>query len=73
MNAVHGWMQKELQNPFARDTYWRPVFWHKSQIPDWVGLSFGLIPHCMEQNSSQMLGGGGGDDFQIDWHIRSFF
>ena len=40
------WMRKlELRNP---------AFWHESQMLYWVGLILGQIPHCTEQNSSQM-------------------
>ena len=31
-------------------------FWHESQMPDRAGLNLGQIPHCTEQNSSQMPG-----------------
>ena len=30
------------------------AFWHESQMPNWAGLILGQIPHCTEQNSSQM-------------------
>jgi len=44
------------------------MFWDKSQImPNWVGLILGQIPHCMEQNSSQIPGGISG--FGIEWNI----
>ena len=32
------------------------AFWHESQMPDRAGLNLGQIPHCTEQNSSQMPG-----------------
>ena len=44
------WMPKELRNP---------AFWHESQMPNWAGLILGQIPHCTEENSSQMPGGNG--------------
>ena len=53
-------MRKELRNP---------AFWHESQMPDWAGLISGQIPHCTEQNSSQMPGGEIGG-FGIDWYIK---
>ena len=52
------------------------AIWHKSQMPNWAGLTLGQIPHCMEQNSGQMPGvcpgwGGGGEmgGYGIDWCI----
>ena len=38
-------------------------------MPDWAGLNLGQIPHCTEQNSSQMPGwGNAGCGFGIDWY-----
>lgn len=31
-----------------------PAFWRKSQMPNQEGLILGLLPHCTEQNFSQM-------------------
>lgn len=33
-----------------------PAFWCKSQMPNLEGLILGLLPHCTEQNFSQMHG-----------------
>ena len=32
------------------------AFWHESQMTDEAGLNLGQIPHCTEQNFSQMPG-----------------
>ena len=39
-------------------------------MPDLVGLILGQIPHCTEQNTSKMPGGGGMGGFGIDWYIN---
>ena len=36
-----------------------PAFSHESQMPDWVGLILGQIPHRMEQTSGMPQRGGG--------------
>ena len=49
-----------------------PAFSHDSQMPDLASLILGQILHSTEQNTSQMLGVGGGamGDVGIDWHIN---
>ena len=47
-----------------------PTFSHESQIPDWVGLILGQIPHCMEESPSEMSrvgarGEGGGQGMGV--------
>ena len=61
------WMRKELRNPFACEAD------HESQMCYWVGHILGQVPHCMEQNSSQMPGVcpvGGGQFW--NWPVHYF-
>ena len=43
-------LRKELRNPFACKAD------HDSQMCSWAGHILGQVPHCTEQNSSQMPG-----------------
>ena len=52
-----------------------PEIWHKSQMPNWEGLTLGQIPLCLEQNTSMGMpwwgsGGGVGDKRLWNWLVN---
>ena len=45
-------VERILKNPFACNA----DVLTQNQVANWAGVILGQIPHCMEQNSSQMIG-----------------